>query len=177
MNSRIKNGFINSFPDYLQKLPTIFSARDHYQLKYFTTMAKNKTMVTSVSVTDFINAIREEGKRKDSFTLQELFKKATGKEPKLWGPSIIGFGSYHYKYESGREGESPLLAFSPRAAAITIYLSGHFEKREELLQQLGKHKTEKGCIYIKKLDEINIGILQKMIASHILHIQKMYPDK
>ncbi len=140
-------------------------------------MAKNKTIATTVSVTAFINAIKSETKRKDSFALVELFKKSTGMEPKLWGPSIIGFGSYHYKYESGREGDSPLLAFSPRAAALTIYLSGQFEKREELLEQLGKHKTEKGCIYIKQLADINIGILQKMIASHIRHIQKMYPGK
>jgi hypothetical protein len=95
----------------------------------------------------------------------------------MWGSGIVGFGSYHYKYDSGREGDSLLVGFSPRASAITLYLSGHFEKREELLQKLGKHKTDKGCIYIKTLDDINIEILQKMIANHIKHVQKMYPGK
>ncbi len=140
-------------------------------------MAKNKTTVTTASVTGYINAVKDETKRKDSFALLGLFKKITGMEPRLWGPSIIGFGSYHYRYESGREGDSPLLAFSPRAAAITIYLSGNFDKRDELLAQLGKHKTEKGCIYIRKLEDINTVILQKMIAAHIRHIQQLYPSK
>ncbi len=140
-------------------------------------MAKNKTTKTSISVNDFISALKDETKREDSFKLIELLKKQTGLEPKMWGPSIVGFGSYHYKYESGHEGDSPLVGFSPRAAAITLYLSGHFEKREEWLEKLGKHKTDKGCIYIKKLDEIHIEVLQKMIANHIKHIQKLYPDK
>jgi hypothetical protein len=140
-------------------------------------MAKNKTTETNVNVTDFINAVKDETKRKDSFNLVALIKKQTGLEPKMWGPSIIGFGSYHYKYESGHEGDSPLIGFSPRAAAITLYLSGHFEKREELLEKLGKHKTDKGCIYVKKLEDINIDTLQKMITNHIKHIQKLYPEK
>jgi len=94
----------------------------------------------------------------------------------MWGPSIVGFGSYHYKYDSGHEGDSPLVGFSPRASALTLYLSGNFEKREELLEKLGKHKTDKGCIYIKKLADINIETLQKMITNHIRHIQKLYPN-
>ena len=95
----------------------------------------------------------------------------------MWGPSIIGFGSYHYKYDSGHEGDSPLVGFSPRAAALTLYLSGSFEQREELLEKFGKHKTDKGCIYVKKLDDIHIDTLQKMITNHIKHIKTMYPDK
>ncbi len=140
-------------------------------------MAKNKTTETAIHPMDFINAVKDETKRKDSFSLIELIKEQTGFEPKLWGPSIVGFGSYHYKYESGHEGDSPLVAFSPRASAITLYLSGHFEKRDEFLEKLGKHKTDKGCIYIKNLDSINIVILQKMIINHIKHIREMYPDK
>ena len=140
-------------------------------------MAKNKTTETNISVTDFINAVKDETKRKDSFNLVALIKKQTGLEPKMWGPSIVGFGSYHYKYESGHEGDNPLIGFSPRAAAITLYLSGHFEKREELLEKLGKHKTDKACIYVKKLEDINIETLQKMITNHIKHIQKLYPEK
>jgi len=95
----------------------------------------------------------------------------------MWGPSIVGFGSYYYKYDSGHEGDSLLVAFSPRASAITLYLSGHFEKREELLETLGKHKTDKGCIYMKSLDNINIGTLEKMIVNHIKHIKELYPNE
>lgn len=140
-------------------------------------MAKNKTTETSLNVIDFINALKAEIKRKDCFHLIELLKKQTGLEPKMWGPAIVGFGSYHYIYDSGREGDSPLIAFSPRAAAISLYLSAHFEKREELLEKLGRHKTEKGCIHIKNIDDIDINILQKMIVNHIAHIQKLYPVK
>ena len=140
-------------------------------------MAKNKTAETSVSVNDFINSVKDETKRKDSFSLIDLIEKQTGFEPKMWGPGIIGFGSYHYKYDTGHEGDSPLIGFSPRAAAITLYLSAQFENREDLLEKLGKHKTGKGCIYIKKLGDINIETLQKMIANHIRNIQKLYSNK
>jgi len=140
-------------------------------------MAKNKTTETSTSVHEFLNTVKEEAKRKDSLRLIELIKKQTGIEPKMWGPSIVGFGSYHYKYDSGHEGDSLLVAFSPRASAITLYLSGHFEKREELLETLGKHKTDKGCIYMKSLDNINIGTLEKMIVNHIKHIKELYPNE
>lgn len=140
-------------------------------------MAKNKTTQTLISVDDFINSVKDETKRKDSFSLIQLIKNQTGLEPKMWGPSIVGFGSYHYKYDSGHEGDSPLVGFSPRVSAITLYLSGHFEKREELLEELGKHKTDKGCIYVKKLDDINIETLQKIITNHINHIQKLYLNK
>ena len=140
-------------------------------------MAKNKTTETSTSVHEFLNTVKEEAKRKDSLRLIELIKKQTGIEPKMWGPSIVGFGSYYYKYDSGHEGDSLLVAFSPRASAITLYLSGHFEKREELLETLGKHKTDKGCIYMKSLDNINIGTLEKMIINHIKHIKELYPNE
>jgi len=140
-------------------------------------MAKNKTTETTLCVNDFIDGVKDETKRNDAFRLVELIKKQTGLEPKMWGPSIVGFGSYHYKYDSGHEGDSPLVGFSPRASAITLYLSGQFEKREELLENLGKHKTDKSCIYIKKLDDIQLETLQKIIANHILHLKALYPDK
>ena len=139
-------------------------------------MATNKTTETSVSVTDFIATVKEETKRTDSLRLIELINRQTGLEPRMWGPGIVGFGSYHYKYESGHEGDSPLVAFSPRASAITLYLSGNFENRDELLGKLGKYKTEKGCIYVRKLEEINIDTLQLMISNHIKHIQTLYPQ-
>lgn len=137
-------------------------------------MTKNKTKENALSVEDFINSVTDEVKRKDCFSLIELLKKQTGFEPKMWGPSIIGFGGYHYKYESGREGDSPNIAFSPRASSIAIYLSGSFEDREILLEKFGKHKTEKGCVHIKKLADIDSEILGKMIANQIKHINKLY---
>lgn len=138
-------------------------------------MAKNKTTETNKSVTGFIDAVKDETKRDDSYQLMAMMKKLMKTEPKLWGPSIVGFGSYHYKYDSGHEGDSPLLAFSPRANALTVYLSGNFEKREELLTKLGKYKSEKGCIYIKKLADVDLAVLEKMMVAHVKHMKKMYP--
>jgi hypothetical protein len=140
-------------------------------------MAKNKTSETSLSVDDFINNIKDEAKQSDSFELISLLKNQTGFEPKMWGPSIIGFGNHHYKYESGREGESPNIAFSPRASSIAIYLSGNFENRESLLQKFGKHKTDRGCVHIKRLTDIDKNILKEMIVNHIKHIEAIYPNK
>ena len=138
-------------------------------------MAKNKTTETEKSVAGFIDAVKDETKRDDRYQLIALMKKLMKTEPKLWGPSIVGFGSYHYKYDSGHEGDSPLLAFSPRANALTVYLSGNFEKRDELLTKLGKYKSEKGCIYIKKLADVDLTVLEKMMVAHVKHIKKMYP--
>ena len=140
-------------------------------------MAKNKTTQTSISVDDYISAIKDETMRKDSFSLTQLIKKQTELEPKMWGPSIVGFGSHHYKYESGREGDSPNIAFSPRASSIAIYLSGNFDDRETLLQKFGKYKSDKGCVHIKTLAEIDKDVLKKMIANHIKHIKELYPDR
>ena len=140
-------------------------------------MTKNKTTQTSISVHDFINAVKDETKRKDSIGLIQLLKKQTGLEPKMWGPSIVGFGSHHYKYESGREGDSPNIAFSPRASSIAIYLSGNFDERETLLEKFGKYKSDKGCVHIKALADIDKDVLKKMIANHIKHIKELYPDR
>ena len=140
-------------------------------------MAKNKTTQTAGSVDDFLNAIKDEVKRNDCFTLVQLVQKATGLAPTMWGPSIVGFGSHHYQYDSGREGDSPNIAFSPRASSIAIYLSANFENREALLAKFGKHKSDKGCVHIKTLADIDTGILTKMIMNHIKHIQQLYPDK
>ena len=140
-------------------------------------MAKIKTTETSKSVTGFITAVDDERKRKDSFQLIELITKQTGFEPKMWGPSIIGFGKYHYQYESGHEGDMPLVAFSPRSTAIVLYFCSIFEKKADLLQSLGKHKTSKACIYIKKLEDINLTVLKKMITNSIKQIKSDYPTK
>jgi hypothetical protein len=138
-------------------------------------MAKNKTIETNKSVAGFVATIKDQQKRKDCSVLVELLSDHTGLEPKMWGPSIVGFGSYHYKYESGREGDMPLVGFSPRASAIVFYLSSRFEMRDELLKKLGKHKTGGGCVYIKTLADIDTGILMNMVKKAIQHTKKQYP--
>jgi len=136
-------------------------------------MAKIKTTQTKVSVTKFINDVPDETKRNDSFRIIEIMKGVTGFDPKMWGPSIIGFGSYHYKYESGHEGDMPLVAFSPRKPAIVLYI-GAGEKNEELLKKLGKYKRTKGCVYVKRLEDIDVKILKEMIKESVKHTKSLY---
>jgi Domain of unknown function (DU1801) len=126
-------------------------------------MAKNKTAETAINVTDFINNyVDDEQKKADSFELIKLMQKWSGFEPKMWGPTIIGFGSYHYKYASGHEGDAPLIAFSPRKAAFSLYIIAQADQHKELLAQLGKYKIATACIYVKKLSDIDIAILEKI---------------
>ena len=141
-------------------------------------MAKstNKTTETENSVTDFLNSVADEIKRADSFQLVKIMTKQTGFTAKMWGPSIVGFGSYHYKYESGREGDAPLVGFSPRAKEISLYMSQDPAQKEKLLKELGKHRTGGGCIYIKKLQDINIEVLGKLITNSVKHLQQKYPS-
>lgn len=139
-------------------------------------MGKNKTTETERSVIDFINTAPDEAKRKDALELLKIMQEVTGFEPKMWGSGIIGFGNYHYKYESGHEGEAPLTGFSPRKDAISLYLSSAFENKEELLSKFGKHKAGKGCIYIKKLTDINAEILKQMISLSVDYLKKSYPS-
>ncbi len=130
-------------------------------------MAKNKTTQTEASVADYVNAIEDETRRKDISTLIELFSKNAKFEPKMWGPAIVGFGYYEYTYDSGHSGTAPLLGLSSRVNAITLYLSSEFKDRTELLSVLGKHKTSKACIYIKKLSDIDIKVLEQMIKNSL----------
>ena len=102
--------------------------------------------------------------------------KQTGFEAKMWGSAIVGFGSYHYKYASGREGDAPLVGFSPRAKEISLYLAQDFTEKEKLLKELGQHRTGVGCIYVKKLQDINIEVLGKMINNSVNHLQQQYPS-
>ncbi len=135
-------------------------------------MAKNKTAETSADVVDFINAFADtDQKRSDSFELVKLMQNLSGYEPKMWGPSIIGFGTYHYKYDSGHEGDAPIVAFSPRKAAISLYVYTGSEEQNQLLNDLGKFKMGKACIYVKKLADINQEVLKKLILSTIKGIQ------
>ena len=136
-------------------------------------MAKNKTTETNASIDDFIDSfVDNEQKKEDSYKLIALLKDWSGFEPKMWGPSIIGFGSYHYKYASGHEGDAPLLGFSPRKAAFSLYVYSPVKEHEHLLDELGKFKMGKACIYVKKLDDINIDTLEKMSKATIEYLNE-----
>ena len=128
-------------------------------------MSTIKTLPNDASVTNFINAIEDETKRKDAFTLIEVFKRITGQPPKMWGSSIIGFGQYHYKSDrSKQEGDWPLTGFSPRKQKLTLYIMAGFDDYSDLLSKLGKHKSSKGsCLYINKLEDIDIKVLEELI--------------
>jgi hypothetical protein len=138
-------------------------------------MAELKTKVSNASVQDFLNSIEPESKRQDAFTLLELFEKITREEAKLWGSSIIGFGTYHYKYDSGQEGDACLTGFSPRKANLTIYIMPGFKQYQDLLEKLGKHKTSVSCLYINKLSDINIDVLSQLIKKGYTDMKKKYP--
>lgn len=137
-------------------------------------MAQNKTTATSEPVLAFINKL-DDKKKADALELIEILKKQTGEEPVMWGSSIIGFGAYHYKYESGREGDMPLVGFSPRKTALSLYLCQDFKEKEGLLAKLGKHKASVGCVYINKLADVDIAVLRKLVDASSKAIKKMYP--
>ena len=137
-------------------------------------MAKTKTAKTDKDPSAFINALEDERKRNDSRELVKLMSTLTGEEPYMYGPTIVGFGNYHYKYASGHEGDAPLAGFSPRKDALTIYLEADFPGKEELLQKLGKHKSSKVCLYIKKLEDVDMGVLKKMITESTKQTKKIH---
>jgi len=139
-------------------------------------MAKNKSTETTLSVSDFIEQLTDPVKKDDSYRIIAMMEDRSGFEAKLWGPSIIGFGSYHYQYESGHQGDAPLIAFSPRSAAISLYLACGFKEREELLKQLGKYKTGKSCIYIKRLSDIDSVVLIRMIELSLAYTKGLHPE-
>jgi hypothetical protein len=138
-------------------------------------MTKNKTQTTQQNVVDFINeCVDSEQKKQDSLDLMKLMSAASGCEAKMYGPSIIGFGTYHYKYDSGHEGDAPLIAFSPRKAAISLYVYTGLEEHESWLEGLGKFKMGKACIYIKKLSDINQQKLKTVMEENIKYLQNKY---
>ena len=139
-------------------------------------MAQNKTQPTTQSVTAFLNTVKDDTKRNDSFTLLRIMKEITGADPVLWGNSLIGFGKTHYKYKSGREGDWFLVGFAPRVQSLTIYIMPGFERYETLMKQLGKHKTGKSCLYIKKLEDIDMNILKELITQSATHTKAFYND-
>jgi len=130
-------------------------------------MAENKTKPTKLSVTEFIDGITDPARRADAKALVKVMQSAADEKPKMWGPSIIGFGSYHYKYESGREGDMPVIAFSPRKAATVLYGMIGFSEAAALLAKLGKHTTGKGCLYIKKLADVDQKVLEAMVVKSL----------
>jgi hypothetical protein len=139
-------------------------------------MAKLKTTETNKSVIDFIHEFAgSDQKIKDSYDLIEIMQEVTGFPPKMWGPSIIGFGHYHYKYASGHEGDMPLVGFSPRKAAISLYVYTGLEEHEHLLTDLGTFKMGKACIYAKRLSDIDIKQLKKLMKESIKYLKKKYP--
>jgi len=127
-------------------------------------MAENKTKATEASVERYLSGIKDESRRKDCEALARLMTRATKHPPKMWGTSIVGFGSYHYKYESGREGDSCLTGFSSRTGDISVYLMADFPRREALLSKLGKHKLGKGCLYIRTLGDVDPKVLEQLVA-------------
>jgi hypothetical protein len=134
-------------------------------------MAELKTKPNKVSVEKFLNSVKDEKKKADSFKVLELMKKITKEEPVMWGPSIVGFGKYHYKYASGREGDMCITGFSPRKNALTIYIMPGFEKYNSLMKQLGKYKTGKSCLYIKKLEDIDSKVLKSLITESVKYMK------
>lgn len=130
-------------------------------------MAELKTIPTKLSVDKFLKGIKDEQKRADCYEILGLMKKATKAQPKMWGTSIVGFGNYHYVYESGREGDWFIAGFSPRKQNLTLYMMGGFSQFEDLMKKLGKHSTGKGCLYINKLEDVDTKVLREIITKSV----------
>jgi hypothetical protein len=137
-------------------------------------MAENKTKPTKLSVAAFIDALTDPTRRTDAKVLVKLMRRAVGEEPRMWGPSIIGFGSCHYRYDSGREGDMPLIGFSPRKAATVLYNLTGFNDSKVLLAKLGKHTTGKGCVYIKRLAEVDQEVLESLVVKSVAAARARY---
>jgi hypothetical protein len=139
-------------------------------------MYELKTKENDRSVVEFIENVENPTKREDAYKLLDIFTETTGYQAKMWGPSIIGFGSYHYKYPTGHEGDAPLVGFSPRKAKISLYFAPGDNKREELLEIFGKHTTGKACVYINKLADVDVAVLKRLIEQSVRFLQDTFPD-
>ena len=137
-------------------------------------MAELKTRQNDMNVVEFLNEIENEQRRTDCFELLELLTGITGEEPKMWGDSIVGFGTYHYKYSSGREGDWFLTGFSPRTQNLTIYIMPGFRRYQNIMQNLGKYKTGASCLYVKKLSDIDRALLKELVVKSVHDIKKMF---
>ena len=134
-------------------------------------MAENKTQKTGASVDEFIASVENRRRREDGLTLLHMMKQVTGLEPEMWGPSIVGFGDYHYQYDSGREGDMPLTGFSPRSRSLSLYIMAGFDEYDNLLNRLGKHRIGASCLYINKLADVDMSVLRDLIAQSYEHIR------
>lgn len=139
-------------------------------------MAQNKTQPTDESVIKFITAVEPEQKRQDAFKLLEIMERLSGYQAKMWGPSIVGFGQYHYKYDSGREGDFMRIGFSPRKAKHSLYIISGIEQYQDLLDKLGKYKTGKSCLYVNHLKDIKLEVLEEIIKADLVHMAEKYPE-
>lgn len=137
-------------------------------------MAENKTQVTDVDPADFIASVEHPTRRADAETLLEMMRRVTGCEAKMWGPSIVGFGRYHYTYESGREGEYMLTGFSPRKANLVLYVMPGYEDKDEILGRLGKHRIGKSCLYVNKLADVDLDVLEEIVATGVEEMRDRY---
>ena len=137
---------------------------------------ENKTQRNAGSVDAFLKAVTDEGRREDSMELRKILERLSGEPAALWGPSIVGVGLYRYKYESGREGTMARVSFSPRAKELALYVPSGFPRYDTLLKKLGKHRTGKSCLYIKRLGEVDRGVLEDLIAESLQFMRKRYPD-
>lgn len=130
-------------------------------------MAEMKTKQTEVSVSAFLDAVENEQRRADCRVVADMMRAVTGEDPKLWGPSIVGFGSYHYKYASGREGDWFVTGFSPRKQDLTLYIMAGFDRYDELMAKLGKYRTGKSCLYLKRLSDVDLGVLRELVTASV----------
>lgn len=140
-------------------------------------MSELKTKPTNASVEKFLNQVTDETRREDCFKVAKMMEEITGEKPKMWGPSIVGFGSYHYKYASGQEGDWPIAAFSPRKQDLTLYLLPGFQEHADLMQQLGKHRTGKSCLYLKGLSDVHVPTLKKLIRESVKRMKQITKEK
>jgi hypothetical protein len=138
-------------------------------------MAENKTQETAVRVGDFLETVPDEAQRADARTIIAMMERLSGEPPRMWGPSIIGFGRYHYKYESGREGDMARIGFSPRKGQTVVYLVDGYGDRADQLTRLGRHKIGKSCLYIKRLSDIDVTVLEEMVVGSLAYMAKKYP--
>ena len=139
-------------------------------------MAENKTKPTNVSVDDFLDSVPDPTRREDGKTLRSMMERISGYPAKMWGPTIVGFGLYRYRYESGHGGEWARIGFSPRDRELVLYLATGFERRQALMDRLGKYRTGKSCLYVKRLDDVDEQVLEELIRESLDHMRQSYPE-
>lgn len=138
-------------------------------------MAENKTQPSQADVGAFLDTVADPQKREDARTVCALMERVTGEKPTLWGPSIVGFGRYRYRYGSGREGEWLVTGFSPRASALTLYIMGGFPRHQPLMDRLGKYRTGKSCLYVKRLSDVDADVLEELVRESVAYMREAYP--